>query len=118
LRSFEQDLSEFDRRHITVVAISTELPETIRRRCKQQGYTFEFLSDPKGEAIRGYNLLQAGAAAHGAEIARPAEILVDATGTIRWVSPAHSLIVRTRPGDVLKVIDELISSGGVRPRRS
>jgi hypothetical protein len=40
-------------------------------------------------------------------IARPAEFLVDQTGTIRWVNLAENLLARLRPETVLHVIDGL-----------
>jgi peroxiredoxin len=44
------------------------------------------------------------------DIARPAEFLVDATGTVRWVNLTRDLRVRARPENVLKAIDALIPS--------
>jgi peroxiredoxin len=57
--------------------------------------------------IRAYDLLHAGAGPQGTDIARPAEFLVDATGTIRWVNLTESIAVRLRPEQILKVIDDL-----------
>jgi alkyl hydroperoxide reductase subunit AhpC len=57
--------------------------------------------------IRAYDLLHAGAGPQGADIARPAEFLVDATGTVRWVNLTESIVVRLRPEQILKVIDDL-----------
>jgi mycoredoxin-dependent peroxiredoxin len=85
LRSFQQKLSEFDARGIRVVGISVDSPEVNRRQSQKLGYTFPLLSDPKAEVIRRYDLLHAGAGPKGADIARPAEFLIDSTGTVRWV---------------------------------
>ena len=51
--------------------------------------------------------MHTGAGPKGADIARPAEFLVDATGTVRWVNLTESIVVRLRPEQVLKVIDDL-----------
>jgi len=65
------------------------------------------LSDPKAEVIRRYDLLDTGAGQRGEDIARPAEFLVDTTGTVRWVNLTESINVRARPAQVLNVIDNL-----------
>ena len=41
------------------------------------------------------------------EAVRPAEFLIDSSGTIRWVNLTESVTVRARPEQVLKVIDDL-----------
>jgi peroxiredoxin len=70
------------------------------------GWTYTFLSDPKAEAIRRYDLLHSGGG-QGADISRPGEFLIDPSGTVRWVDLTESYWVRTRPETVLKVFDEL-----------
>jgi hypothetical protein len=43
----------------------------------------------------------------GQDIARPAEFLVDAAGTIRWVNLTDDIRVRARPESALTAIDRL-----------
>jgi peroxiredoxin len=43
----------------------------------------------------------------GKDIARPAEFLVDAAGTVRWVNLTDDIRVRARPESVLAAIDRL-----------
>ena len=106
MRSFQRKLSEFDARGIRVVGISVDPPEINRRQSQKLGYTFPLLSDPKAEVIRRYDLLHAGAGPKGADIARPAEFLIDSTGTIRWVNLTKNIAVQARPEQVLKTFDE------------
>ena len=89
------------------MAISVDSNEESRNLSASQGYTFPFLSDAKAEVTRSYGVLHAHAGENGRDIARPAEFLVDATGTIRWVNLTHDLRVRARPEKALRVIDEL-----------
>jgi peroxiredoxin len=107
LRSFEDHLDEFNARHVRLVAISVDPPRTNREHCRKQGYTFTFLSDTDSEVIRRYDLVHQGAGPEGKDIARPAEFLIDATGTVRWVDLTESLAVRARPDQILKVVDDL-----------
>jgi len=85
------------------VAISVDSPETSRNLMQQQGYTFTFLSDPNADAIRRFDLVHAGQGEGGHDIARPAELLVDSTGTVRWVHLTENYWVRARPEQVLEV---------------
>jgi peroxiredoxin len=68
---------------------------------QKAGYTFTFLSDPNAEVIRRYDLVHAGAGENGHDIARPAEFLVDTTGTVRWVNLTENYWIRARPEDIL-----------------
>jgi peroxiredoxin len=111
LRSFQQRLSEFDARGIRVVGISVDPPEINQRQSQKLRYTFPLLSDPKAEVIRRYDVLHPGAGPKGADVARPAEFLVDASGVVRWVNLTDSIAVRARPGQVLTAFDEFKSTG-------
>ena len=83
------------------VAVSADTPEMSRDWCRKAGYSYTFLSDPKAEVIRRYDLLHAGAGVNGQDIARPAEFLVDSAGVIRWVNLTEDFRVRARPEQIL-----------------
>ena len=85
MRGVEKNLNKFIDAGIRVVGISVDTPEQTRQHMVQEaGYTFTFLSDPKLETIRRYDLVHEKEMASGADIARPAEFLVDPSGTVRW----------------------------------
>jgi peroxiredoxin len=107
LRSFEKHLDDFRARRVRVAAVSVDAPEINRDLSRSQGYSFPVLSDPKAETIRRYDLLHGGAGPDGSDIARPAEFLIDSTGTVRWVNLPGSFVVRARPSRVLSVVDAL-----------
>jgi len=88
------------------------MPEINRRQRQKLGYAYKFLSDPKAEVIRRYDLLHRGAGPKGTDIARPAEFLIDSSGTIRWVNLTENIAVRARPQQVLKAFDEMQAKGG------
>jgi peroxiredoxin len=96
-------LDQFKAVGIRPVAISVDSPEVTRNLMEQAGYTFTFLSDPNTEAIKRYDLLHAGAGENGHDISRPAEFLVDSTGTVRWLNLTENYWVRARPEQVLEV---------------
>jgi len=89
-----------------VVAISVDTPEINRRQRHKLGYTYTFLSDPKAEVIRRYDLLHRGAGPKDTDIARPAEFLVDSSGTIRWVNLTENIAVRARPKQLLEAFEQ------------
>ena len=111
MRSFQQRLAEFDARGIRVVGISVDPPEINRRQSQKLGYTFPLLSDSKAEVIRPYDVLHPGAGPKGADIARPAEFLIDSTGIVRWVNLTENIAVRAQPDQVLNAFDEVEGAG-------
>lgn len=107
MRGLEQHLNDFHQRGFEVVAISVDSPAESQKLCRSRGYTFPFLSDPKAATIRQYGVLHPKGGEDGQDIARPAEFLVDASGTIRWVNLTEDLRIRARPETVLAAIDRL-----------
>ena len=101
MRSIQKYLEQFNAVGIRPVAISVDKPETNRDMLSKVGYTFTFLSDPNSDAIRRYDLVHGGAGIDGHDVARPAEFLVDSSGTVRWVNLTENYWVRARPDQVL-----------------
>lgn len=69
-----------------------------------------FLSDPKAEVIRRYDLLHPKGGEDGQDIARPAEFFIDSNGIVQWVNLTDDIRVRARPEVTLKAIDGLIGA--------
>jgi peroxiredoxin len=85
------------------VAISVDTPQQSSELCSKAHYTFPFLSDPKAEAIRRYDLLHTGGGPEHSDISRPAEFLVDSSGTVRWVNFTEDIRVRAKADAMLSV---------------
>lgn len=92
---------------MTPVAISVDTPEESRDLCKRAGYTFPFLSDRNADVIRKYDLLHKGGGEQGRDISRPAEFLVDRTGTVRWRNLTEDLRIRATPETMLEAARSL-----------
>jgi peroxiredoxin len=101
LRSIQKNLKSFSEAGIRPVAISVDTPEQSRQLSQQAGYTFPILSDSKLDAITRYDLVHKGQGENGADIARPAEFLVDGKGIIRWRMLTENYWVRARPEQIL-----------------
>ena len=103
MRGIEKSLDKLSEVGIRPVAISVDAPDVSHNLAQQQGYTFPLLSDQNVEVIRRYDLVHAGAGENGHDIARPAEFLVDTTGTVRWINLTENYWIRARPEQVLEV---------------
>ena len=111
MRSFQHRISEFESRGIRVVGISVDPPEINRRQSQKLGYTFPLLSDPDTRVIRRYDMLHPGAGPKRADIARPAEFILDSNGVVRWVNLTENIAVRARPEQVLEALNQLSPAG-------
>ena len=83
------------------MAISVDPPSVSENLRKKQGYAFAFLSDSKAEVIRRYDLLHKAAGPESSDIARPAEFLIDRSGTVRWENFTEDIRVRPRAQQML-----------------
>jgi len=101
-------LNDFNQRRIEIAAISVDSTADSLKLSQAKGYTFLVLSDPNAEVIRRYGLLHPKGGEDGHDIARPAEILIDQSGTIRWENLTDDIRVRARPGQVLQAFDSTI----------
>jgi len=97
---------------VRVVGVSVDSPQQSRAWADENGFTFAILSDEKRAVIRAYDLVHAGGGIGGADIARPAEFLLDREGVVRWRHLTDSYRVRATPETVLKALDELEASAG------
>ena len=53
------------------------------------------------ETIRRYNLLHKAGGPEGSDIARPAEFLVDTSGTVRWTNFTEDIRIRAKADEML-----------------
>ena len=100
-------MDKFEEAGIRPVAISVDPPEVSRDLSQKAGYTFTFLSDPKLDAIGRFDLVHKGQGENGGDIARPAEFLVDSSGTVRWRMLTENYWVRARPEQILEAAKAL-----------
>ena len=100
-------MEEFNKAGIRPVAISVDSPEVSSKLKVGSGLTFTFLADPGVEAIRRFDLVHSGGGIDGQDISRPAEFLLDAAGTVRWVNLTENYWVRARPEQVLEAAKAL-----------
>ena len=107
MRGIEKYLPEFQAAGIQPVAISVDAPDVSRDLARKAGYSFPILSDSKAEVIRDYHLLHVGGGPDGTDIARPAEFLIDSSGTVRWRNLTEDVRIRARANEMLAVAKSL-----------
>ncbi len=90
-----------------MVAISVDPPETSRNLRTKRGYTYTFLSDPNAAMIARYDLLHPKAGPDERDVARPAEFLLDSSGTVRWVNLTENYWIRATPEQLLQATNIL-----------
>ena len=100
MRSIQKNLDVFHQVGIRPVAISVDKPEESRDLAQKAGYTLALLSDQNREAITRYDLVDKSGGPSGEDISRPAEFLLDSTGTVRWRMLTESYWVRARPEQI------------------
>ena len=71
------------------------------------GLEYRVLSDGDREVIRAYGVLHPGASIDGGDIARPATLVIDADGIVRWRNLTENWRVRVRPDSVIDALADL-----------
>ncbi len=90
-----------------LVAVSADSVESLSIFGKDKlGFDVTLLSDSKRQVIRDYGLVHPEG--HGGEdIARPATIIIDKNGVVRWVKVASNFMVRPAPDEVIGALERL-----------
>jgi peroxiredoxin len=98
-------MKEFEAKGIRIAAISSDEKEPLAEMQRELGLPYSLLSDPENEVIARYGLIHHGGG-DGHDIARPAEILLDKQGVVRWVLFTDNLRVRARPEMILEAAEK------------
>ena len=89
-----------------ILAISVDSREESAELKKQLHLGFPLLSDPDEQVIKRYGLVHEKG--HGAsDIARPADLLLDGDGVVRWAMFTDNIRVRPHPRDLLEAAKRL-----------
>jgi len=89
---------------LTLVAVSHDTVEDLRRFKRGRDWDVTFVADPELEIIRRYNLQNHNFTPKGGpfrDMAIPATVLIDTDGKVLWMSQATDFRVRLHPEKVL-----------------
>jgi peroxiredoxin len=90
---------------VAIVGISVDSNEDSRKLAQSRRYGIPLLSDPDAATIRAYGILHPHAGVDGADVARPAEFLLDPSGRIRWENFSETILARLHPNAALAAAD-------------
>jgi peroxiredoxin len=65
------------------------------------------VADPDLAVTRRFGLVHAGGGAEGQDVPRPATVVLDRAGVVRWFSVSRNIQVRPDPGEVLRAVRAL-----------
>ncbi len=107
LQGLGAELSEAEKAGVEILAISPDPNERSQRVAEGLRLGFRFLADVDLAVSRRYGLLHPGAGPDGKDVPRPATLVLDRDGIVRWFSISHNFQVRPDPGDVLRAVRAL-----------
>ena len=68
---------------------------------------YRFVADRDLAVTRRYGLVHARGGSEGQDVPRPATVVLDRDGVVRWFSVSSNYQVRPDPGDVLRAVRAL-----------
>lgn len=100
-------MSEAERAGVEIVAISPDPNEQSHRFAERLRLAYRFVADPDLVVTRRYGLVHRGGGPGGVDVPRPATIVLDRDGAIRWLSVSDNYQVRPDPADVVRAVRAL-----------
>jgi peroxiredoxin len=100
-------LSEAEKAGVAIIALSPDPNEHSQRLAEGLRLAYRFVSDRDLAVTRRYGLLHPRAGPDGQDVPRPATVVLDRDGIVRWFSVTTNFQVRPDPGDVLGAVRAL-----------
>jgi peroxiredoxin len=107
LQGLGAHLSEAERAGVEIVAVSPDPNERSQQVADRLRLGYRFLADSDLAVTRRYGLVHPGAGLDGQDIPRPATVVLDRDGVVRWFSVSRNAQVRPDPDDVLRAVRAL-----------
>ena len=112
LQGLGAQLSEAEQAGVEIIAISPDPSERSQQLAEGLRLGYRFLADGDLAVARRYGLVHAKGGPEGQDVPRPATVVLDRDGVVRWFSASHNFQVRPDPGDVLRVVRSLMAEKG------
>jgi len=90
-----------------IVALSPDRNEQSQRLAEGLRLGYRFVSDPDLAVTRRYGLVHARGGPEGQDVPRPATVVLDREGVVRWFSASDNYQVRPDPDAVLRAVRAL-----------
>jgi peroxiredoxin len=101
-------LSDAERAGLEVVAVSPDRNEQSQRLADGLRLHYRFVADPDLAVTRRYGLLHRRGGPRGADVPRPATVVLDRDGVVRWLSVTDNYQIRPDPQDVVRAVRALV----------
>lgn len=107
LQGLGAQLSEAERAGVEIIAISPDPSERSQKMADGLRLGYRFLADTDLAVARRYGLVHERAGPDGQDLPRPATVVVDRDGAVRWFSISRNYQVRPDPEDVRRALRAL-----------
>lgn len=96
-----------ERAGVEILAISPDPNERSQDLADRLKAGYRFLTDRDLAVSRRVGLVHAGAGPEGQDVPKPATIVIDREGVVRWTRYADNIQSRPDPDDILKAVRAL-----------
>ena len=100
-------LSEAERAGVEIIAVSPDRNEQSQKLAEGLRLAYRFVADSDLAVTRRYGLVHARGGSEGQDVPRPATIVLDRDGRVRWLSVSNNYQVRPDPDEVLRAVRAL-----------
>jgi peroxiredoxin len=109
LQGLQLKQEEFTRRNTEILAVVVDPVEQNAQVVRDLGLGYRILADPSLAMIDAYGLRHEQGSGEP-PIARPATILIDADGVVRWRDLTENYRLRPKPETILAAIDRMATA--------
>src|SRR5947209_12902610 len=107
LQGLGAELSEAEKAGVEIVAVSPDSNQHSQKVAEGLRLGFRFVADRDLAVTRRYGLVHAGAGPDGQDVPRPATVVLDRDGVVRWFPVTRKFQVGPDPDDVLRAVRAL-----------
>jgi peroxiredoxin len=104
LQGLGAELSKAEQAGVEIIAVSPDPNEQSQRLAEGLKLAYRFVADPDLAVVRRYGLVHERGGAEGQDVPRPATVVVDRQGIVRWLSVTRNFQVRPEAADVVRAV--------------
>ena len=90
-----------------ILAVSPDPNDRSQALARRLNVHYRFLADTDLAVTRRLDLVHQGGGEGGKDVPRPATIVIDRAGIVRWAAFTDNVQTRPKPGDVLRAVRAL-----------
>jgi peroxiredoxin len=90
-----------------VLALSPDSNARSQELANRLGVSYRFLADTDLAVTRRLGLVHAGGGPNGADVPRPATVIIDRAGVVRWTAFGDNVQSRPDPREILRAVRAL-----------